>query len=241
MEWAGEGILLSARPHGESSAIITVLTHEHGVHKGVVRGGTGRKMSPILQPGAQLALKWRARLDDHLGSFTVEPIKSRAAAVLQDATRLAALNSVCALTIFVLPERDPHPKFYAVTELLLDRLCANQSWHGPYLFWERTLLDEAGYGLDLSECAVTGEREGLTYVSPKTGRAVTQTGAGEYADRLLPLPQLLLDPVGPDDEPQLARGLRTTGHFLKTVLAPALGSRPLPEARNRLVARFDNG
>lgn len=238
MEWTGEGVLLTARPHGESAAIIEVLSPDHGLHKGVVRGGAGRRMAPILQPGAQLHLVWRARLDEHLGAFTVEPVRGRAAAIMVDAERLAALNAIAALTVFALPERDPHPRFYAATIHLLDLLAAGEPWFGAYLAWERLLLEETGYGLDLTCCAVTGAVDGLAYVSPRTGRAVTAKGAGAFADRLLPLPPLLLDETTPETRAAMAQGLRTTGHFLHAVLAPALGARPLPEARARLVGRF---
>ena len=239
MDWAGEGLLLGTRPHGESAAIIEVFTAEHGLHRGVVRGGVSRKLTPILQPGNTLALSWRARLDDHLGNFTVEPARERAAAILTDAERLTALNALCALLVFALPERDPHPRLHALTTHLLDRLAGGDRWFGAYLLWERSLLEETGYGLDFSACAVTGAVDGLTHVSPRTGRAVTREGAGDYADRLLPLPPLLIDATAPEDRAQMAQGLRTTGHFLRDVLAPALGSKPLPEARNRLAARFD--
>ncbi|MBN8290727.1 DNA repair protein RecO [Rhodobacter sp. NTK016B] len=239
MDWAGEGLMLGTRLHGESAAIIEVFTAEQGLHRGVVRGGVSRKLTPILQPGNTLALSWRARLDDHLGNFTVEPARERAAAILTDAERLAALNALCALLVFALPERDPHPRLHALTTHLLDRLAGGDRWFGAYLLWERSLLEETGYGLDFSACAVTGAVDGLTHVSPRTGRAVTREGAGDYADRLLPLPPLLLDATAPEDRAQMAQGLRTTGHFLRDVLAPALGSKPLPEARNRLAARFD--
>jgi len=238
MEWTGDGILLSARPQGENSSIIEVLTAAHGLHRGVVRGGTGRKLAPVLQPGNTLALVWRARLDDQLGHFTVEPLRARAGAIMADAERLAALNALCALALFALPDRDPHPRLHALSTQLLDRLAAGEAWFGPWLLWERLLLEETGYGLDLSACAVTGARDGLTHVSPRTGRAVTAEAAGIWADRLLPLPPLLLDAAAPESRAQMAQGLRTTGYFLREVLAPALGSRPLPEARNRLEARF---
>lgn len=238
MEWAGEGILLAARPHGENAAILEVFTAEHGLHRGVVRGGTSRKLTPVLQPGNTLALSWRARLDDHLGTFTVEPVTARAGAIIGDSERLAALNALCALCVFALPDRDPHPRLHRLTQHLLDRLAAGEAWFGAYLLWERLLLEETGYGLDLSQCAVTGEIEGLAYVSPRTGRAVTAEGAGEWAGKLLPLPALLLDAASPESREQMAEGLRTTGHFLRAVLAPALGNKPLPEARNRLAARF---
>lgn len=238
MDWTGEGILLSARPHGESAAIIEVLTADLGLHRGVVRGGAGRRLAPVLQPGAQLHLAWRARLDDHIGVFTVELLRGRAAPVLGDPLRLAALNSVCALAAFALPERDPHPRLFAATFDLLDRVCAGAPWFGAYLAWERGLLEDTGYGLDLSACAVTGALEGLAYVSPRTGRAVTPRGAGDYADRLLVLPSLLLDPTAEESLDAMAQGLAVTGLFLRDVLAPALGSKPLPEARARLVARI---
>ncbi|MCB1389590.1 MAG: DNA repair protein RecO [Rhodobacteraceae bacterium] len=238
MDWSGEGILLAARPHGETAAILDVLTAEHGLHRGVVRGGTSRKLTPVLQPGNTLSLTWRARLEDHLGHFTVEPLRARAGAIMADAERLAALNALCALCVFALPERDPHPRLHRLTGQLLDRLAEGAPWFGAYLLWERLLLEETGYGLDLSECAVTGEIEGLVHVSPRTGRAVTAEGAGEWADRLLPLPPLLLDPAAPESRAQMAQGLRTTGHFLREVLAPALGHRLLPESRERLAGRF---
>ena len=240
MEWAGEGIVLAARPHGESAAILEVLSAAHGRHLGVVRGGSGRRLSPLLQPGSTLHLTWRARLEAHIGHFTVEPLRNRLAGIMADAERLAALNALCALAVFALPEREPQPRLYAATVTVLDLLAGGAEWFGAYLAWERLLLEETGYGLDLESCAVTGATEGLAYVSPRTGRAVTEAGAGEWAGRLLPLPPLLVDPrvPGPDPRAQMGAGLRVLGHFLAHVLAPALGERPLPEARARLAARF---
>lgn len=238
MEWTGEGILLSARPHGESAALIEVLAEGQGLHAGIVRGGAGRRMAPLLQPGAQLHLTWRARLDAHLGHFTVEPIRARAALLMHDADRLAALNALCALLRFALPERDPQPRLYGASHAFLDLLAAGRDWQAGYLHWERVLLEECGYGLDLGSCAVSGATEGLAYVSPRTGCAVTAQAAGEWATKLLPLPPLLADPALPDDRAQMRDGLATTGFFLARVLAPSLGERPLPEARARLEARF---
>ena len=233
IEWSGEGVLLSVRRQGEAHALIEVLTEAHGLHAGLVRGGGSRRVAPILQPGAQLALTWRARLEDHLGAFTVEPIRSRAAQVMGDRLALPALNAVCALLVFALPERAPHPRLYYATLALLDALGAEPGWPAAYLAWERLLLEETGFGLDLSSCAVTGAAEGLAYVSPRTGRAVSQAGAGAYADRLLPLPAALM---GRDGElTEVLEGLRVTGHFAEAHLAPALGDRPVPEARARLL------
>lgn len=237
MDWRDHGILLTSRRHGETAAIIEVFTEGHGRHAGVVRGGTSRKIAPILQPGAQLDVLWRARLEEHIGTFQVEPLRSRAAAAFSGRLALAGLNAVVALLSFCLPEREPHPAIYKQTEQLMDLLGQDDIWPLAYLRWEMALLEELGFGLDLSRCAVTGTTEGLIYVSPKSGRAVSTEGAGEWADRLLPLPPCLLgEGQGADDE--IAQALGTTGYFLENRVAPALGHNPLPDARARFVDQF---
>lgn len=237
MEWRDEVILLSVRRHGESSAIIEVFTEEKGRHTGVVRGGTSRKIAPILQPGAQLDVYWRARLEDHIGAFTVEPVRSRAALVMDNRLALSGLNAVTALLGFCLPEREPHPALYRRSGQLLDLLGQDNLWPLAYLQWEAALLNEMGYGLDLDACAVTGATDDLCYVSPKSGRAVSRQGAGDWVERLLPLPPALLG-QGQGGNKEIADGLETTGYFLANRMAPDLGSRPLPDARARFVAAF---
>ena len=234
IEWSGEGTLLAARRQGEAHALVEVFTDARGRHAGIVRGGGSRRLAPTLQPGTQLALTWRARLEEHLGAFTVEPLRSRAAQVMGDRLALPGLGSICALLVFSLPERAPHPRLYAATQALLDALGTDPHWPAGYLAWERLLLEETGYGLDLASCAVTGATEGLAYVSPRTGRAVSEAGAGAYAERLLPLPPVLRGQEG--DLADVLAGLAVTGHFLETQLAPALGDRPPPEARARLLS-----
>lgn len=233
MEWTDEGVLLSMRLHGESSAIVEMFTAAHGRHLGVVRGGASRRMAAMLQPGSQLALRWRARLDDHLGVFTVEPLAARAG-IMADALALAGLNSICALLHVALPEREAHLPLWRTTMVLLARLEARLDWVPDYLRWEMLLLDELGFGLDLATCAVTGSREDLAYVSPKSGRAVSRGGAGDWAARLLPLPPVLLG-QGPATPPEVALALALTGHFLDKGLQPLLMGKPLPEARARLL------
>lgn len=237
MDWRDTGILLSTRKHGETAAIIEVFTPEHGRHAGVVRGGTSRKLAPILQPGAQLDLAWRARLEDHMGSFTVEPQRSRAALVLGNRLGLAGLNAVVGLLAFALPEREPHPELYRRSEALLDLLAHPELWPLGYLRWELALLEDMGFGLDLSCCAVTGQATGLVYVSPKSGRAVSAAGAGEWKTRLLPLPPCLL---GEGDAPDgdILEALRTTGYFLEHHLAPQLRGKPVPAARGLFLDRL---
>lgn len=232
MDWRDEGALLFVRGHGESAAIIEVFTAGHGRHAGIVRGGASRKVAPLLQPGAQLDVTWRGRLEDHLGTFSVEPLRSRTS-VLGDRLALAGLNAVCALLRFALPEREAHPGLYAASIQLLDELGNRPDWVLTYLRWELMLLEDLGYGLDLSRCAVTGSRDDLAYVSPKSGRAVARGAAGEWADRLLPLPVCLLG-QGPASAEVVSEGLRTTGHFLEHRIAHDL-HRTLPEARRRFV------
>ncbi|WP_435140529.1 DNA repair protein RecO [Pseudopelagicola sp. nBUS_19] len=237
MDWRDQGIVLSTRKHGETSVILDMFTEGHGRHSGVVRGGLSRKMTPILQPGSQLDVTWRARLEDHIGSFTIEPVRSRAHA-MSDWLALAGLNAVTGLLSFSLPEREAHPFLYAQTEPLLDLLGQNDIWPLAYLRWEMVLLDELGFGLDLSKCAVTGSNENLSYVSPKSGRAVSARGAGDWANRLLALPPCLLGIGGAPDE-EISVAFNTTGYFLERKLATTLGYKPVPEARNRFVDLFN--
>ncbi|MGB0438836.1 MAG: DNA repair protein RecO [Paracoccaceae bacterium] len=236
MEWQDTGILLTRRKHGESSVIIEVLTPQRGRHAGIVRGGTSRKIAPHLQPGTQLSLHWRARLEDHVGSFVIEPQRSRASA-MANRLSLAGLNAVTGLLSFTLPEREACPALYQRTERLLDLLPQVDLWPLAYLQWEVALLADLGFALDLERCAVTGARDGLVYVSPRTGRAVSVRGAGDWADRLLPLPPCLRG-----DEPapnvDIATALGTTGYVLANHLAPQLTGRPLPQARATLIARI---
>lgn len=233
MEWRAEGILLAVRRHGESGAIIDVFTETHGRHAGIVRGGASRKLAPVLQPGTQLEATWRARLEEHLGTFSVEPVKSRAH-LMADRKSLAGLNALAALLAFALPEREVHGALYRQTLTVLEMMEDGPYWPLAYLRWELSLLEELGFGLDLETCAVSGAREGLTFISPKSGRAVAKGSAGQWADKLLPLSPAL---VGQGDgSPQDIRdGLRVTGHFLQTWLAPSLGNKPVPAARQRFV------
>lgn len=241
MEWSEDGIVLSARKHGESAAIVQLLTRDHGRHAGLVRGGAGRKARGIYQPGNRVAAIWRARLAEHLGNYSCELLASLAAGLLDDPVRLAGLASACALTETVLPEREPHPAVHdGLAALLADLDDAAgdgaAAWAQTYVRWELTLLAELGYGLDLSACAATGRNDELAWVSPKSGRAVSLSAGEPYRDRLLPLPSFLLDggEAGPGE---IEQGLALTGHFFaRHVFAPH--GRRLPAARTRLAARL---
>ncbi len=179
-------------------------------------------------------MTWRARLADHIGSYTVEPLRSRTAMAMAGRQALAGLNAVCALLLYALPEREAHLPLYRRTEALLDVLDETGLWPLAYLRWEMALLEELGYGLDLSACAVCGAANDLSYISPRTGRAVSRAGAGEWADRLLPLPECLL---GGTDHPlsDVLQGLEVTRFFLRKSLAEGAQGKPLPEARQRFI------
>ena len=234
ISWTDEATILSMRPFGENSAIVEVLSETKGRHAGVVRGGTSRKTAPFLQPGGQVSVTWKARLDQHLGSFTVEPIRSRAAAAMGDRLALAGLNAVCGLLTMVLPEREAHVPLYQRTVNLLDLLGQSEIWPLAYLRWEQALLEELGFGLDLSACAVRGVNEDLAFVSPKSGRAVSRDAVGEWTDRMLPLPPVL-DGKGDANAAEILIALSTTGYFIEKRLMRSLGDKPMPAARARLL------
>ncbi|MEF9600915.1 DNA repair protein RecO [Paracoccus sp. PXZ] len=233
MEWSGEASVMALQRHGESAVILTVLSREAGLLRGLVPGGASTRRAAMLQPGNRVSLRWRARLEDQLGTFSIEPARARPG-LLAGADALAGVNAVTALLTYALPERDPHPRLADATEALLDLMDAGGGWAEAYLHWEMRLLDELGFGLDLTSCAVTGTRDGLAYVSPRSGRAVSAQAAGEWAPRLLPLPAML----GGRGNGGIEDALALTGHFLQSRLAESHAGKPLPPARARLVARL---
>jgi DNA repair protein RecO (recombination protein O) len=238
MEWSEQGIVLSARRHGESSAILSLLTAGHGRHAGLVRGGTSRRQRGILEPGNLVAATWKARLEDHLGSFTVELARNPSAAWLDDPARLAALSSACTIADQTLPEREPSDEvFDGLTRLLA--AMDGPGWAAVYVEWELALLGALGFGLDLSACAATGRNDALAYVSPRSGRAVSISAGEPYREKLLPLPRFLIaaEPAQPAD---IAAGLALTGFFLERHLF-APHQRRLPDPRGRLVERMRRG
>lgn len=236
MEWSGEGYILSVKKHGETSAIIHVLTRTHGRHAGLVRGGVGRKLRPVLQPGNKVQLSWHARLSEYLGTFTVEALSARAAELMEDRLSLAGLNALTAMSQETLPERELHESVYDAFEVVLGNLDKPDIWPILYVQWEAGLLQSLGYGLDLSACAATGANDQLTHVSPRSGRAVSASAAEPYLDKLYPLPPFMLG--SPMATPiDIANGLALTGYFLETRLQWGV-NRTLPEARAQMIERL---
>jgi DNA repair protein RecO (recombination protein O) len=234
--WEDEAIVLAVRAHGEGHALASVLTRAHGHWRGHVRGGTGKAGRALWQPGNLLSLTWQARLADQLGHFLAEPIDAAFARAMDDEGALALLSAACAVAEGALPEREPHPLAHAGLAALLARIGEGDALVADYVRWEVALLAELGYGLDLSCCAVTGVVDGLAFVSPRTGRAVSTEAAGPWKERLLPLPRFLLGnaPVGEGD---VVAGLRLTAHFLARDVF-GLRHLALPPARLRLADRF---
>jgi DNA repair protein RecO (recombination protein O) len=225
MEWQDEGLVIGARKHGETSVILELMTRAHGRHLGVVRGGRSKAMRPVLQAGNLVAATWRARLEDHMGAFAVEPVVSRAARYLD---RGAALHGVTTLTALLrlLPERDPQEELFEAADAIAAALGAAGAATMMARF-ELALLGALGFGLDLDRCALTGTRDDLAYVSPKSGRAVNRAAAAPWKERLLPFPRLLQEDVEGVSPEALADAFRLTGYFLaRDVFAPRGAAMP---------------
>ena len=212
MQWNADGLIIGIRRHGESSVILEAMVVDHGRCMGLVRGGRSRRQAAVLQPGNSVALDWHARLEDHLGLFTVELLTARAARLIEDRDRLYAFHLV-ADHLRLLPERDPHNARMVDAFAILDGEAEALALGAALARFEMHILDDLGFGLDLGACAVTGETDGLCYVSPRSGRAVTEAGAGQFKGRLLPLPGFLIGEGAPTAR-DVADAFRLTGHFL---------------------------
>lgn len=234
MQWTDEGIVLSVRPHGETSAIAEVFTRHQGRALGLVRGGRSRRIRPVLQPGNHVDSTWKARLEEHLGQMTLELRRGYAAEALESRMELAGLASMCALLRY-LPERDPHRNLYEVTLFVFSFFDDADVWPALMARWELELLDELGFGIDLSKCAATDVTEDLQFVSPKSGCAVSGAAGAPYADKLLKLPGFL---QGGEDRRATSRdvidAMELTGYFLSRDVMEPRGD-VLPETRERLM------
>jgi DNA repair protein RecO (recombination protein O) len=234
MQWDDEGIVLASRAHGERALVVQLLTREHGRHAGLLRGGQSPKTRAHWQIGNRLTVTWRARLAEHLGFITGEVMEAYAARLLDDPLRLAALASATALAASALPEREPHPRAYRLLLHLIEALGADDRWAIAYVEWEIALLEELGFGLDLSSCAATGATENLVYVSPRSGQAVSEAAGAPYREKLLPLPGFLRRVEARPEPQEVLDGLRLAGFFLEQrVFAPH--QHKLPAARSRYV------
>ena len=242
MNWNDEGLLLSVNPHGEKSAIIQVLTKTKGIHAGIIQNAFSRKMSSTIQPSNQLYLNWSSRLEEHLGTYKVDLLKTRVDILLRNKLALDTFNSLSSLCISTLAERDPMPEFYEMTIKFLDQIVSQKKWEFLYLDWELQLLTSIGYGLDLNKCVASGSTENLFYISPKSGKAVSKEKGFKYDKKLLRFPSILKYKKKYNDfnRSELVAGLSVTGFFLKKWLTYSLQNKQTMKIRQRLIDTLSN-
>ena len=242
MNWSDRGLVLGTRILGESSVVLEAMTRERGRHFGLVRGGRSRRLRPVLQAGNTVLLTWRARLDEQLGTYGLEEERLRAARLMASPLALYGASTLVGhLRLFA--ERDPHPGIFDAAELLVENLDDPASARWLFARFELMLLAELGFGLDLTQCAATGRRDDLAYVSPRTGRAVSREAGAPYRDRLLPLPDFLHlpdalssgDNTVPPGTAEVGLAFALTGHFLGAHIYGPRGV-PVPGERSRFVA-----
>ena len=236
MEWRDEALVIGVRRHGEGSVIAELMTRAHGRHLGLVRSGRSRSMQPVLQPGNSVDASWRARIEEHLGLYSIEALRLRTPDLMSSSQALHGIGLVSAL-LRLLPEREPHGGLYEMAQIIVERLHEPSIAPALLVRFEMALLVGLGFGLDLSECAATGAREDLVYVSPKSGRAVSRTAGAPWAERLLPLPDFLNrdDPLADVALDCVREGFRLTGYFLERDIFTPRGTS-MPEARAAYLA-----
>jgi DNA repair protein RecO (recombination protein O) len=232
VEWEAAGIVVHAALFGEGDILAGIFTEAHGIYRGLARGGASRTKANIWQVGNLVDARWMARLSDQLGSFSAELVHPAAALAMQDGLALSVLTAACAVAEGALPEREPSPAiFRGLLHLVVH--CSQPEAVRDLVLWEAGLLMKLGYGLDLSHCALTGAHEGLCFVSPKSGRAVSEAGAGLWKEKLLPLPAFMTGTETLPSVEECAQGLRITGHFLARDVF-GIRNKPLPAVRERL-------
>lgn len=234
MQWTDDAIVLGVRRHGETGSVLEAMTRAHGRHLGLVHGGRSRRMQPVLQPGNLLRATWRARLDDGLGAFAVEPLESAVSRLIGSGLALYGVGHMAGL-LRLLPERDPHPGLFEAARVLVAHLHDRATAPPLMVRFELAILTELGFGLDLGACAATGGNDALIYVSPRSGRAVSASAGEPYRDKLLPLPGFLRDGGPLDGDGDVRNGFTLTGYFLNQhIWGPR--ALPIPEERARFVA-----
>jgi len=230
MDFTEDAFVLSARAHGDTGVVVDLLTEGHGRRAAYVAGGASRKMKPFLQPGARVAAELRARTSDHLGSARLEPVGEGPSALFDDPLALTGLAAAASVAQGALPEREPHPGAFLAFEALMGAFVLPEVWPAVFVRFEAGLLEDLGFGLDLSRCAATGSTDDLCWVSPRTGRAVSREAGEPYAGKLLNLPPFMLGAQAGLANGDIGHGFDLTGHFLEQFVFHPL-DRPLPPAR----------
>ena len=240
MRWESNGLILNFSKYNEKSYILEIFTEEHGKHKGIIRGLHSKNKRSIIEPGNEVFATWSGRLETHLGNYNVEPIKLWSSHVLQFKDKLSAISSICSFISLTMAERQPNPIIYFSSKKLIEIVASKrEDWIREYVFWEMQLLSEIGYGLDLERCAVTSKSSDLVYVSPSSGRAVTNEGAGDFRNKLLPLPKFMTDFKANYDNDDIYNALNLTEFFFKKrFFLP--NNLNFPQSRNRLKELFNH-
>ena len=240
MRWESNGLILNFSKYNEKSYILEIFTEEHGKHKGIIRGLHSKNKRSIIEPGNEVFATWSGRLETHLGNYNVEPIKLWSSHILQFKDKLSAISSICSLISLTMAERQPNPIIYFSSKKLIEIVASRrEDWIREYVFWEMQLLSEIGYGLDLERCAVTSKSSDLVYVSPSSGRAVTNEGAGDFRNKLLPLPKFMTDFKANYDNDDIYNALNLTEFFFKKrFFLP--NNLNFPQSRNRLKELFNH-
>ena len=240
MRWESNGLILNFSKYNEKSYILEIFTEEHGKHKGIIRGLHSKNKRSIIEPGNEVFATWSGRLETHLGNYNVEPIKLWSSHILQFKDKLSAISSICSLISLTMAERQPNPLIYFSSKKLIEIVASTRDdWIREYVFWEMQLLSEIGYGLDLERCAVTLKSSDLVYVSPSSGRAVTNEGAGDFKNKLLPLPKFMTDFKANYDNDDIYNALNLTEFFFKKrFFLP--NNLNFPQSRNRLKELFNH-
>ena len=234
MRWTSKSFILDLKRYNDRSYILEAFTYENGRHKGLIRGIHSKNLRGVVEPGNEVVLHWSGRLETHLGNFSVEPIRSWSSLVLENKEKLMAMSSLCSIISATMAEKQQNISIYnSSIELIKKIVDEKQSWIKNYIFWELNLLSEIGYGLDLSECAVTNNKEDLKYISPASGRAVTKVGAGNYKDKLFELPEFFLDIERQSQHKDIINAINITEYFLKKRFYEP-NNLNFPQSRNRL-------
>ena len=238
MRWSSDGIVLNFSNYNEKSYILEIFTEEHGKHKGLIRGLHSKNNRSTIEPGNEVRATWSGRLETHLGNYTLEPIKAWSSLALSHKDKLSAISSICSLISLTMAENQPNIEIYNSCKSLIKQISNNEkTWIKAYIFWEMSLLSEIGYGLDLSKCAVTSNPSNLSYISPASGRAVTDEGAGDYKNKLLPLPKFITGESINYTQSDIFNGLNLTEFFLKKRFFKP-NNLNFPQCRNRLKQLF---
>ena len=245
-EWNDVGIILSAKKYGEKGLIVNILTETHGRHAGWINNYNVKSILSSIQPGNLVQVFWKSRLIEQMGYFKIELISSISGKIFDEKLKLQALVSLCSLLESFLPERQSYTEIFNATKaftnlLIMNEKFDNNQWIKGYVKWEIGLLSSIGFSLDLKKCAVTGQKNSLYYVSPKTGKAVSKDGAGKFASKLFKLPFFLggAEVIGPSLNEEIVSGLNITTYFFKNKLLLSINdpnSKNLPNQR----VRFEN-